>query len=236
MSIIVTCPCRARVRLPEERLGQRLRCPRCQTEFVATADDQVMSLPVSAGTQGVGSSCPICQSSVQEGDVTIACPDCRQVHHRECWAEVGGCSSYGCPKAPALDKSESAAQPARSAWGDTKKCPVCAETIKSIALRCRYCGTDFDTVDPLTVRDLRKRDRKRDDIQALQKTVWTVFILSLIGCIAPIMFFVDLCWFLPRRDEIRKAGPFYVVLGYAALTITVVFNVLILFFAVSSEH
>lgn len=235
MSIVVTCPCRARVRLPEERLGQRLRCPRCQTEFVATADDQVMSLPVSEKTQGVGSSCPICQSPVEEGDVALACPDCRQVHHRECWAEVGGCSTYGCPKAPALNKEDSAAQPPRSAWGDTKKCPVCAETIKSIALRCRYCGADFHTVDPLTVRDLRKRERKQEALEGHQKAVWTVFILSLIGCFAPIMFFVNLFWFLPRKAEIGRAGPFYVVLGYAGLIITVAYNVLILFFLLSSE-
>jgi hypothetical protein len=195
-----------------------------------------MSLPISEEAQGVGSSCPICQSPVEDGDVTLTCPDCRQVHHRECWAEVGGCSTYGCPKAPALVKDEGAGQPPRSAWGDTKKCPVCAETIKSIALRCRYCGADFETVDPLTVRDLRKQDRKRETVQSLQKNVWTVFILSLIGCVAPIMFFVDLIWFLPRRAEIGRAGPFYVVLGYAALTITLIYNVLILFFVLSSER
>lgn len=236
MSIIVTCPCRAKVRLPKERLGQRLRCPRCQTEFVATADDQVMSLPVNEATQGVGSSCPICQSPVETGDVTLACPDCQQVHHRECWAEVGGCSTYGCPKTPTLAKEEGASQRPRSAWGDTKKCPVCAETIKSIALRCRYCDTDFDTVDPLTPRDLRRRERKRETLQGLQKTVWTVFVLSLIGCLAPILFFVNLCWFLPRRAEIGRAGPFYVVLGFAGLTITIIYNVLILFFVLSPER
>jgi Prokaryotic RING finger family 1 len=234
MSVIVTCSCNARLRLPEERLGQRMRCPRCQAEVVPTADNQVITLQ-DGESVGVGGSCPICQSPIEPDDVSLKCPECQQVHHRECWAEVGGCSTYGCPKAPALVKEEAADTP-RTAWGDTKKCPMCAETIKSIALRCRYCGTDFDTVDPLTVRDLKKKDRKKETVQGVQKSVWVLFVLSLIGCLAPILFFVNLIWLLTKRGEIAKAGPFYTVLGCAALTITVIFNVLILIFAVTSNQ
>jgi hypothetical protein len=29
--------------------------------------------------------------------------------------------------------------------GDTKRCPICAETVKAAALICRYCGHDFRT-------------------------------------------------------------------------------------------
>ena len=193
-------------------------------------DDQVITLQPGE-TLGVGGTCPICQSPIETDDVSLSCPECQQVHHRECWAEVGGCSTYGCPKAPALVKEEPAETP-RSAWGDTKKCPMCAETIKAIALRCRYCGTDFDTVDPLTVRDLKKKEARKETTQGLQKSVWALFIFSLVGCLAPLVIFFNLIWFLPKRQEIAKAGPFYTVLGYASLTVTVIYNVLILVFFV----
>lgn len=57
------------------------------------------------------------------------------------------------------------------AWGDTKKCPICAETIKSIAVRCRYCGTDFDTVDPLSAAEVKDRMKRGESDKAPGATI-----------------------------------------------------------------
>lgn len=234
MSVIVTCSCGANVRVAPERVGQLLRCPQCRTEFMATADARVVKF--TGASTAVGATCPICQAAVQADEITLDCPGCRQVHHRECWAEIGGCSTYGCPQAPAISKETDAPQAPRSAWGDTKTCPVCGEKIKAIALRCRYCRTDFDTVDPLTVKDLGRRAQKQENLQSLRSSVTGLFICSLIGCLAPLVLLIALVWFLPKRQAVARAGPLYTVLGYCAILVTAIYNLLIVCFLLFGER
>ena len=48
------------------------------------------------------------------------------------------------------EDEEYGAEPDENGWnsagsGDTRSCPACAETIKSVAVKCRYCGEVFDS-------------------------------------------------------------------------------------------
>jgi hypothetical protein len=168
----------------------------------------------------------------QPGQQALRCPRCKAAFdHRECWTEVGGCSTYGCKQAPAPEKEAPAAQPL-TAWGDTKVCPVCRETIKSIALRCRYCGTQFDTVDPLTVADLHRQARTGDTLAVFRKQVIALFVASILGLIAPLTLILGLVWLLPRRDRLEKAGPIYKILGYSAMVLSGLYSLLMLSFLV----
>jgi hypothetical protein len=233
MPTLITCNCGAKIKVPELWNDAVLRCPRCKAELVSAGEGRIITARL-ADPRTQGGICSICQSTIGSGEAMLVCPSCDQVHHRECWNEVGGCATYGCENAPATDKTDSAQAP-RAAWGDTKKCPACGEKIKSIALRCRYCGTDFDTVDPLTLKDLRKQVVKEERLQTTKALVVTFFVLSLLGCLAPVLAVAAPTYVLLKQKTIAKAGPAYLVMGYSAIAISLLYSILFLLFLVLSQ-
>ena len=105
MPAIIDCTCGAKLSLPEQSAGRAFRCPQCKNGIGAlTTDGQ--SLPSRPWSLKEGrSSFGIGWSSIAEAEAVVNCPQCDQVHHLECWAEIGGCGTYGCKQAPALEKA-----------------------------------------------------------------------------------------------------------------------------------
>ncbi|MCA8993220.1 MAG: hypothetical protein KDA88_14620 [Planctomycetaceae bacterium] len=234
---IVTCDCGAAVRVPPERLGKQFACPQCQRGIALTVDGvrlPVKTLP-SGGEVGL---CQICQTKVTPGEEYVECLECQQVHHSECWAEVGGCGTYGCKQAPIIDKPNAPSAQPTSAWGDNKECPICRRTIKAVALRCRYCKTDFESADPMSRRELRARRRAKQEVNQLKTVTVVVFIFSLFGCTSPFMLLAAAFYLYPKREEIARSGPLFAILIYLSLAISALFTLLIggalIFQAVSS--
>lgn len=230
MTDIITCDCGAKVRLPAERSNRAFRCPKCKSGIALTADARVLkATTISVGADS--SLCPICQTGMDSSDPCVDCPECEQVHHRECWSEIGGCGTYGCAEAPVLEKADDTAAQQRSAWGDTKVCPVCGETIKAISLQCRYCDAEFESVDPMTRGDMRRQAKREDELKKIRSWTVAVFVVSLFGCPAPLTLLLSLIVIMPKREQIQKCGPQFLVMAYAGLVLSVIYTVLLLLFA-----
>lgn len=229
MSTIITCDCGAAIRIPENRQGRQFRCPKCKVGIALAVGDKVLrARKLEVGQQGL--TCQICQTAIGPDEGFVNCPQCEQSHHSECWSEIGGCGTYGCTQAPTVSKGESAFQAPLTAWGDTKTCPSCKGQIKSIALKCRHCGTEFKTIDPLSLSDLKREQRESRELESFRKTVVGLFIASLVGCIAPLILLISLIYLLPKRNKLQQAGPQYMVMGYASLIISSVWSLGILAF------
>ncbi|MFN0195393.1 MAG: RING finger protein [Planctomycetaceae bacterium] len=225
---IITCTCGAKVRLPDQAEQRSLRCPKCKNGIALTSNSLVLSLtPIAAGENAI---CIICQTETQPGEECVVCPDCKQIHHRECWSEVGGCGTYGCKQAPSADNKDGGKPQTQGHWGDTKVCPACGETIKSIALRCRFCKTDFNSANPLTVKDLRKQAVTGEKLEKLKKEIVVLFALSFTGCFCPILLIVYLVQLMPIREDIEKCGPLIHILFWAGLGISAFMSIMIALF------
>ena len=61
---------------------------------------------LSADHELVGRQCVVCQKAFQPNDEVVVCPRCKTPHHGDCWREVGGCGSYGCPTVAVAVKEE----------------------------------------------------------------------------------------------------------------------------------
>lgn len=44
----------------------------------------------------IGKVCPFCKTEFKEGDDIVVCSACEMPHHKECWVENQGCTTFGC--------------------------------------------------------------------------------------------------------------------------------------------
>ena len=44
----------------------------------------------------VGKICPYCKTELKENDDIVVCSICDMPHHKDCWIENQGCTTFGC--------------------------------------------------------------------------------------------------------------------------------------------
>lgn len=59
----------------------------------------------------MSAACPYCRTKVTATDESVTCEACGTVHHADCYAENGGCTIFGCSKAPADEPKLSVSAP-----------------------------------------------------------------------------------------------------------------------------
>ena len=43
-----------------------------------------------------GKICPFCKTAFKTGDEIVVCSECDMPHHKDCWIENQGCTTFGC--------------------------------------------------------------------------------------------------------------------------------------------
>ena len=43
-----------------------------------------------------GKICPYCKTAFKPDDEIVVCSECDMPHHKDCWIENQGCTTFGC--------------------------------------------------------------------------------------------------------------------------------------------
>ncbi len=84
-----------------------------------------------AGNALKGKLCPFCKTDINEGEEVIVCSACNTPHHKNCWEENKGCTTFGC------SEQHYEAQ----GTNPTDVCPNCGATLGDGQTFCPKCGT-----------------------------------------------------------------------------------------------
>jgi hypothetical protein len=182
-------------------------CPACQQEITVTAPPAIAAN--AAAPSGDQALCAICQTPIAAGDSRAACPACNAGYHEECWNENGGCAIYGCDRVPPTEGRAAIEIPV-AYWGqEHKPCPVCNAEILAAALRCRHCGSVFQTARPLDSVEFSRAASHEAQAPRLRRNLIILFVLCLIPLTAPIGALIALFFTQFRREEIGKLPSLY---------------------------
>lgn len=141
-----------------------------------------------------GKLCPYCKTEIKEGDEVTVCPACDIPHHKGCWEENNGCTTFGCT-------GELPGEPPAVPATETIYCPQCAAPLTAAQLFCPHCGCKneppssktFDAIEQFNQELLEKKQKKK-------KT--TTILAILFGCIGLIaVAFISLYVVFDRRVE-----------------------------------
>jgi hypothetical protein len=151
--------------------------------------------------------CPYCQSKIKDDLDVIVCSICGTPHHRECYEENGGCTTYGCANNPTtvkedrherIDVGAMTIPAARNLVAQTKliECPNCKKEVEENSNYCKYCG--FNIIEG-KLDDSNEEENFEDEFkrkyEEKKKTSRNSFLLTAGGIIFLFLFVITLVYF-----------------------------------------
>jgi len=201
MSTIVDCPsCSRKLRVPEELLGKKVKCPTCSGTFDAVAAPEPARTPAPSSPIGSPPLGPELEMGIERQAPTGArIPSPAPLTPSETPAGSAPVSEQETLTHPGSDLS---------ADQDSASCPYCGEKIAKEATRCQFCDEELGEEDKKADRpwdqDYRPyRDVRRDSEPHRGSLILTLGIVSIVTAwlLGPIGLIVGIiAWSMGQRD------------------------------------
>lgn len=101
-----------------------------------------------------GKICPFCKTEFKPNDDIVVCSECDMPHHKDCWVENQGCTTFGClGTIQAADHTATSVTTNQMSYDDanisnatgTVYCTKCGSPNSTSASVCSKCGNRFTT-------------------------------------------------------------------------------------------
>ncbi len=191
MATIVDCPsCNRKLRVPDDLLGKKVKCPTCGGTFDAVAGPGAVP-KLELGNEG---SSPM-EPSPPSADVLSPPPSSSS----ETPAESVPPSDQPVPTQPSSEPA---------AGHDLAPCPYCGEKIAEDATRCQFCGEELTEDDKGRDRPWDReyrpyRDVRRDSEPHRGNLILTLGIVSIVTAwtLGPVGLIIGIfAWVMGQRD------------------------------------
>ena len=110
----------------------------------------------------IGKICPYCKTEIRTGDEVQVCPKCGIAHHKSCWDENLGCTTFGCAGNHGQGKANALiCENCGTVMESTQKfCPKCGRpqmhrtqpTAGLSQRNCPSCGTPNNAANKFCIR------------------------------------------------------------------------------------